>query len=192
MKLIKSAMLGLCLLSSHSLMAAWQLDNKDSHLSFVSIKKDAIAETHYFHQMHGFIADNGSAKVSLDLTSVETNIPIRNERMKQHLFNTNSFSSATIASKFDPTLLTSLKTGQSTIADVTFTLNLHGQQQDIQSRVRITKLQDSLFVSSMSPVLIYASQFNLVQGIQTLRDLAKLPNIATAVPVSFNLAFSAK
>jgi len=49
---------------------------------------------------------------------------------------------------------------------------------------------DKLVVSSKNPIMIQASDFGLVAGIQKLQELAKLPSIATAVPVSFVLTFT--
>ena len=112
--------------------------------------------------------------------------------LKKHLFEVSKFSSTTVSTKFETDLLEGLKQGQSTTAKLPFTLSLHGQEQRFDADVRITKLADKLIVSSMSPVIIYAANFDLIKGIETLRNIAKLPSIATAVPVSFNLSFSAK
>lgn len=189
---IKTAVLGLCLLASSNVMATWKLDNNASTLSYVSTKSGAVAEVNHFTSMKGKVTEQGVAKLNIDLASVETNIAIRNERMKKHLFQIEKFTSATVSTKFEADVLNGLKQGQSTTAKLPFTLELHGQKQSFDAEVRITKLADKLIVSSMSPVIIYAANFDLVKGIETLRNIAKLPSIATAVPVSFNLSFSEK
>jgi len=59
--------------------------------------------------------------------------------------------------------------------------------------VIITPAKDgSIVVSSAQPVLLQASEFGLVEGINKLRDIAKLQHIATTVPVSFTLTFKAQ
>lgn len=189
---MKTVFLGLCLLTSTNLMAAWQLDNRNSNLTYVSTKSGAVAEVNHFGTLSGKVSEQGFAKVVIELSSVETNIPIRNERTQKHLFEVNKFATASVETKFEADLLESLKQGQSTTAKLPFTLELHGQKQTFDAQVRITKLNNQLLVSSMAPVVIYAASFNLVKGIETLRNLAKLPSISTAVPVSFNLSFSAK
>lgn len=189
---IKTTLIGLCLLTSTNALAAWQLDNKDSSLSYVSTKNSAIAEVNHFGKMQGEVSNKGDASLQIDLTSVETNISIRNERTKQHLFEVNKYSSASITTKFEADVVKGLEQGQSAIAKLPFTLALHGQKQSFDAEVRITKLADKLIVSSMSPVIIYAASFELVKGIEKLRTIAKLPSIATAVPVSFNLTFNKK
>lgn len=173
-------------------MAAWQLDNKNSNLTYVSTKSGAVAEVNHFGTLSGKVSDEGFAKIVIDLTSVETNIAIRNERTQKHLFEVSKFASASVQTKFEADLLDSLQQGQSTTAKLPFTLELHGQKQTFDAQVRITKVNNQLLVSSMAPVIIYAANFDLVKGIEALRNIAKLPSISTAVPVSFNLSFTAK
>ena len=82
---IKKTFLGLCLLASTNLMAEWQLNNEASTLTYVSTKSGAVAEVNHFANMQGKVTKNGNATLSIDLTSVETNIGIRNERTKKAL-----------------------------------------------------------------------------------------------------------
>lgn len=191
-KAITRSLLTSLVLLSTSVLADWKLENSASNLSFVSIKKSSIAEVHHFKQLNGKITENGFAKVMIDLTSVETNIPIRNERMKAKLFETNQFTSASIESKFEPKLVKQLSVGDSVIENLTFKLSLHGNTDTFTASVRISKTKEGLLVSNMQPIIINASQYNLVKGIEALRNLASLPSIATAVPVSFNLMFKTK
>ncbi len=75
-----------CLLVSGAASANWQLLNDKSQLSFVSIKKNSIAEASHFTQLAGQLSDQGQFSVNVDLTSAETFIPIRNERLSKILF----------------------------------------------------------------------------------------------------------
>lgn len=187
--IIRSMLLGLCLLGSAQLQASWQLNNEASNLTFVSVKKGKIAEVHHFGSMQGKVSNKGIGKVSIDLASIESNIDTRNQRMKKYLFKVDKFASATIEAKFDSALLNNLTTGQTTTVALPFVLDLHGQQQHYSANVRLTKLVNKILVSSMSPVIINAADFDLIKGIEKLAQLAKLPSIATAVPVTFNLTF---
>jgi hypothetical protein len=55
----------------------------------------------------------------------------------------------------------------------------------------VAKLSDKQFiVSSLQPILLNAKNFSLVAGVQKLQELAKLPSISNAVPVSFVLTFN--
>jgi hypothetical protein len=49
---------------------------------------------------------------------------------------------------------------------------------------------DKVVVSSATPIIIKAADFGLEKGVAKLQELAKLPSIATAVPVNFVLTFS--
>lgn len=187
---IKTTMMSICLLASSSAFAGWKLNNEASNLTYVSTKSSAVAEVNHFTSLQGNVSEQGKATISIDLSSVETNIAIRNERTKKHLFDVAKFATASVSTDFDTELLSQLKQGQSTTTSLPFTLALHGQKQTFNAQVRITKLEGQLLVSSMSPVIIYAANFDLVKGIETLKNLAKLPSVATAVPVSFNLSFS--
>ena len=54
----------------------------------------------------------------------------------------------------------------------------------------LTKMQDGIVrVRSIEPFIVNASQFDLSGGIEKLRELASLPSIATAIPVTFSLEF---
>ena len=93
--------------------ADWQLDNNQSHLTFVTIKATHIAEVHRFTQLQGSLNPAGQADIEIALASLETNIPIRNERMQQMLFDTDLFPSASITATFDAEMLAGLTAGDS-------------------------------------------------------------------------------
>jgi len=179
----------LCLFA-FSAQADWQLDNEASSLNFISIKKDKIAEVHSFKQMSGTIKADGVAIISIDLTSVETNIDIRNERMNSLLLETVKFPTASVSVVLDAPQLKALETGSSIVLPVELTLDLHGNSKPISAQVRVTGLEKgALLVSTQTPILLNAVDFGLTDGIAKLMEVAKLPSISTAVPVTFNLIF---
>jgi len=45
-------------------------------------------------------------------------------------------------------------------------------------------------VSSLAPVIVQANEFGLVAGVEKLKELAGLPSISLAVPVSFVLTLA--
>lgn len=168
-------------------VADWQLNNAESRLNFISIKKGNVAEIHSFKQMKGYITQAGQLELTIDLNSVETAIPIRNERMINHLFETKVYPVAVIAAQVDTAL------SDYNVKDVNFTLNLHGKQDSFYTQVAIAKIsEDKIIVSDFRPILVNADSFDLAPGIEILRDLAKLPSISLAVPVTFTLVFEKK
>lgn len=178
------------LATSFSSLAAWQLQNDSSKLSFVSVKKDTIGEVHHFKTLSGTIADDGKLSLEIDLTSVETNIPIRNERMQSMLFNTKAFPTLTLSADVSKEL-SAMKNAPTHVFSVPATLSLNGIEKTLSIEVFVARTsQDDLLVSAMTPVVINASDFNLDTGVAALQKVAGLPNIARAVPVTFVLHFA--
>lgn len=176
-------------LLSFNAQAAWVLNNAQSSVNFVSIKKSTVAEVHHFTSLKGALTGD-EASVTIDLSSVETAIAVRNERMRRMLFNVVEFPLAQIDAGLDGSRLMHLGEGDSYQASVLLTLSLHGVKKEISSDVQVVKLSDDrVLVSSVRPVLLKASDFKLGAGIEALRDVAGLTVISTVVPVSFNLIF---
>jgi len=187
--MIKSIVLtALLSLTSFNLLADWSIDNAQSTVNFVSVKKTHVMEAHHFNTLTGTLSEEGQFSLSIDLKSVDTGISIRDQRMKEHFFEQNKFANATVSATISPSILAQLKVNQTTSMSLTGQLDLHGNKQPIALLMSVTKLSNSdLVVASQKPVIIQASNFGLVKGIDTLRQLAGLPSISTTVPVSFVL-----
>ncbi len=179
----------ICLLSTPA-WAGYTLLGDGSTVNFVSIKKDSVAEVHQFDGLGGRVGDDGAIEIDIDLASVATHIPIRDERMRSLLFETGKFANATLRGRIDPARLRRLTPGDRLGRTLKLTLDLHGRQASIEARISIVALKCGLLVTSRAPVIINAADFGLVEGIEKLREVAKLPSIATAVPVTFELLFS--
>ena len=172
--------------------ANWQLDNDQSHLSFVTIKATHIAEVHRFTQLRGSLNAAGQADIEIALASVETNIPIRNERMQQMLFDTDLFPSAGITATFDAEVLAGLAAGDSRMLDISAQLQIKDNSIPVSVPVLAARLNaETLLVTSAQPVLVSAESVGLTEGVEKLREVAGLPSISRAVPVSFVLTFRA-
>ncbi|ATX78818.1 Polyisoprenoid-binding protein YceI [Mariprofundus aestuarium] len=167
----------------------WTLDGSGSDINFVSLKKGAVAEVHHFTRLSGSVKGK-SAMVAIDLASVESGIDIRNKRMKSMLFEVGRFASAAITADLATIDFHALKAGESLTTAVPVVLDLHGVSKEFSVLLSVTTLAgDKLLVSSREPVIVKASDFGLAGGIEALREVAKLPSIAQAVPVSFHLQF---
>ncbi|MFT5758255.1 MAG: polyisoprenoid-binding protein YceI [Alteromonadaceae bacterium] len=171
-------------------LSAWQLDNKNSTLSFVSIKKNSVAEAHSFTQLSGVINDQGLVSITIDLGSVNTHIGIRDDRMKEHLFETSLFPKATFSTQLNLAAFQKLSVGAAQQMELTGAVDLHGQKQEITVNTLIIRLnEDTVIASTLNPFMIKAEAFKLVAGINKLQELAGLPSISQAVPVSFVVTF---
>jgi polyisoprenoid-binding protein YceI len=179
-----------CALLSVPVLAEWTLDNEASRLSFVSIKNASVAELHHFKALSGTIGDDGAARIVIDLDSVETLIPIRNQRMRELLFETVRFPAATLSAQV-PTDLGSLQAGESRATSLEVSIDLHGVTAPYAAKADVTRLADgSLQVVLSEPVLVKAADFGLDAGIEMLREVAGLGSISTAVPVDASLVFT--
>lgn len=170
--------------------SAWQLDVETSYLSFVSIKSGDIAEVHRFTGLSGSVSPEGQAELIVFLDTVETGIDIRNERMREHLFQTGTWPEARITTQLNPAPFASMEAGDRLTLPLTFNIDLHGQSLDVDADVIITAIDGGeVLVETAAPVLIHAADFQLTEGLATLQDLASLPSITPVVPVTVSLAF---
>jgi hypothetical protein len=170
--------------------AAWSLDNDASQVSFVSVKAGDAGEVHRFTEISGGLTTEGSASVTIQLASVDTLIPLRDERMREMLFQTDLFPTASLSTNIDMDALAALAPGDSMDMTANLTLDLHGQQLSLAAEMIVARLGNHrLMVSSRKPVIINAASVDLVNGIEALREIANLPSISKAVPVSFVLTF---
>ena len=192
MRLMPLALVALLALPA-STLADWRLAGDESSVHFVSVKKENIAEKHYFKSLSGGISDDGQAELTVDLASVETNIPIRNERMQTMLFETAKFAQATISTNVDAAKLKSLKPGQTMAVDADMTVQLHGEQKTETVPLQVTALNGGkLMVSTGAPIIVSARDFKLLEGIDKLREVAGLKSISPIVPVTATLMFTTK
>ncbi|XQW85113.1 YceI family protein [Thalassotalea piscium] len=170
--------------------AQWTLDSDKSSLHFISIKKDTIGEVHHFKKLTGTINKNNSATVIVALNSVETLIPIRNERMQSMLFHTDKFPSATISTTINSAEIEALPVGSVTYKKVDLAVALHGETHTYTSNIQITKSDsETIIATTEAPIIVNAVDFKLLEGIEALRKIAGLPSIASAVPVTATLIF---
>ena len=172
-----------------SAAAHWELDNNSSTLSFVTVKADHVGEVHTFDKLSGDINDDGSVQITIELASVNTLIDIRNERMQNMLFETNLFPQATISGEIDLDAVAEMDAGVSQAISVDFDLAIHGESSSYTADVLVTRTESGVLASTVKPIIVMADTHGLVSGVEALREVAGLPSISRAVPVSFNVVF---
>lgn len=181
-------LLVICLTTSIHVLAGWVLDPVGSYVGFASVKNDIIAENHSFTQISGTIEDSGDANIAVALASVETLIPIRNERMQAMLFEVAQYPYVTVTADLDLNEFTSLGPGESRTDTILLGVNLHGTDLSKNVLVKVTRSSDTSYeVTSLGPIVIHASQFALSDGVESLRKIAGLQSIDLMVPVTFDL-----
>lgn len=180
-----------CALTSTSTLAAWQLDNNNSLLNFISVKKGSVAENHRFTSIAGNINNQGKVSIEVDLASVNTKISVRDERMKKFVFETDKYTTALFHAQLDNTIFEKLNIGESYTTGVKGTLSIHSQSQEAMIEVQVIKLKgNKLLINTVTPFFIKADDFGMIAGINKLKELASLPSIDYVVPVSFSVTFT--
>ena len=172
--------------------AAWQLDGESSRLTFVTTKVTNVAEVNRFRSLRGSVGDDGKVQLQVPLETVDSGIPLRDERLRKQLFAVEKFASAQIGAQLDIAPLLTLAAGAQMELRLPLTVTLHGHSQSYSSELLVTRLDDRRFqVVTLAPLLLNAEDFGLAAGIEALRQLAGLKTISLAVPVSAVLIFTA-
>lgn len=159
-----------CLISSGLLIvsaaasAQWTLNNEASTLSFVTVKADHVAEVHTFDELSGTIKEDGSVSIEIALASVNTLVPIRNERMQSMLFETELFPRGTITARINSGRLANMAPGSSEEMGIDFTLELRDQSQTYNATVLVSRQEAGLMATTLKPIVVNAESFDLVAG----------------------------
>ena len=168
----------------------WNLVNEESRINFISIKASDIAEIHTFKDLSGSVKNSGEAQVIINLASLETLIPIRNERMGNLLFETKLYPTATFRLGVDLQTILLTEVGKSLGVTYRGVLELKSKQFLIPIKLSVTRLgNESFSVTSSEPLLLNADRLGLSGGIESLRVIAGLPSISKSVSVTFSLIF---
>ena len=171
--------------------ADWELRNS-SRVSYVSIKNNAIAETNVFTGVTGSVNKKGEVVISIDLSSVETQVEIRNQRMRDLFFEVARYPKATITAQFGAEELAQVNSGAPLQIIKPMKLSLHGVEAEVEAHVSIVSVGNRAWVSTVKPILISAGDFGLDGGVEALREIAGLQAISSAVPVSVDLRLQKK
>jgi len=181
----------LCLFPALALADAWMLDNGLSRLSFVTIKAGDAGEVHSFKRLSGQVSAQGAVAVAIDLASVDTLIPIRDERMRELLFNVAQFPSVEVATQVDVATLAALAPGDSTALNVSADVGINGRKLPQGLDLLVSRLaEDRMLVATRAPFIVNAASVGYVEGVERLRVIAGLPRISKAVTVTFVLVFT--
>jgi len=188
--MLKPAIVALSALTSLPTLAAWQLDENDSRLHFLSTKNAQITEVHRFDSLSGAITDSGELTVSVALASVDTGIEIRDTRMQEKLFETGTYGEAKFTASLPADVL-AMKAGDTGIYTIEGSIDLHDENVATSFMVQATRVNDSQYtVTTVAPTLLKAGDFGLTQGLNTLQKIAGLDSITMTVPVSFSVTFT--
>ena len=184
---VQAATLLITLVMTGSAHAGWDV-TASSSVGFVSIKNNSIGENNVFEHVTGSISDAGHVAVSIDLTSVETGVGIRNERLQRMLFEVAKFPTARVQATLSASQLDALKTGSSVSETVKVTVSLHGMSVDKLAALSVGASKDGLRVTSTQPIVVTAQDFGLESGVAALQAIAGLNAISRSIPITVDLS----
>ena len=179
--------------AASSTYAAWRVDSSQSTLSFVTAKAGApgvggIEEVQAFKQVGGSVGDDGKLQFNVDLASVETHIPLRNDRLKDLLFKVADYPQAVFTGSVDAHRFDSLRVGASTDVELMGQLTIAGQTRPLTASLRVVKLaSNALLVGTREPVVVNLKDYGLQDGLEALRTVMNLNVLASSAPVSFSV-----
>ena len=179
------------LLLGSGVRAEWVLDDAASSFYYVTSKAAVVSEVNTFGGLSGGIADDGTATLTIDLATVNTNIEVRDQRMRDIAFSVAEFPTADVTVKVDVMALDGMAPGTVNSGSHTATVSLHGVSKDLSAELRIVKLDtDTVLVELAKPLLVAAGDFGLTEGVEELRTVANLPSINPQVVVEFTLFYN--
>lgn len=161
----------------------WKLNTELSNISIITTKNNKTSEVSDFKTINGSINSSNHLSIEINLNSLETNIPIRNQRISEHLFHTDLYPAAEINTQLKPEDLTI------GVHEISFDVDFHGVSSILKAEFMVVKQSGKLFITLHNPLIINARTFGLEDGIKTLRKIAKLQSIDFTVPIHLVLIF---
>ena len=175
---------------SQSSFAGWTLNPVDSALYYITSKAAAVSEMNSFTELSGSIDDAGNGSLAISLSSVDTAVDIRNERMRDIVFQVTNYPIASISVKAEGAMLSAMSAGETVQATFDAVIDLHGMQQSMPVELAVNKQESGgLLIVLAKPLIINAASFGLAESVEQLREIAGLPSINNNVVVDFTLQF---
>ena len=171
-------------------LSAWNIA-EGSKVGFVSVKNNSIGENNAFERVSGSISRSGQVAVSVDLSSVETGVGIRNERLQRMLFEVAIFPTATIDEALTNSQIAALEACGAQTESVALSINLHGKTVSKTANLSVSASGDDIRVMTIQPIIITAQEFGLEAGVAALQQIAGLNAISQSIPVTVDLRLTA-
>ncbi|MBO9401123.1 YceI family protein [Shimia sp. R9_3] len=167
----------------------WKTVDDESLIAFGSIKKNTVGEVHTFEGLSGSVNEKGAVSLAIELSSVETNIDIRNERMMEHVFKAAD-AVAELKGEIDFDEVHDLEIGATTVVDFEGTLGLAGVSADVEAELFVARLsEDRVLVTTSDMIMLSTADLGIDAGVDKLMELASLPGITRVTPVSVRMVF---
>ena len=177
-------------LFSSAAYADWILDAENSNISYGTVKNDMIGENNTFKTISGHLNNDGQIDIEIDLSSIDTLIEIRDGRMRDIVFKVSENATAKLSGQMDLKAYDNQEIGTSRIIETTVSLELVGQKLEHDVKLLVTRLaKNKVMVTPHGVMFIDADDYDLVDAIEILRNLAGLDSIASVISMGFYLTF---
>ena len=177
-------------LFSSAAYADWILDAENSNISYGTVKNDMIGENNTFKTISGHLNNDGQIDIEIDLSSIDTLIEIRDGRMRDIVFKVSENATAKLSGQMDLKVYDNQEIGTSRIIETTVSLELVGQKLEHDVKLLVTRLaKNKVMVTPHGVMFIDADDYDLVNAIEILRNLAGLDSIASVISMGFYLTF---
>ena len=182
-------------MASDAMQSTGNWVSADNQVHFTSNKTNkqnkTITEESSFATSSAQLSADGAFAMSIDLASVKTNIDLRDERLRDWVFEVAKFPKAEISGKIDMNAIGSLKTGDSLQLKQPLTLDIHGNKLDIDAQLTLKRSADnSISVETAEPVMLDAKKMGMSEGVAKLVEVMALASINEQIPVTFKGTFT--
>lgn len=182
-------------MASDAMQSTGNWVSTDSQVHFTSNKTNkqnkTITEESSFATSSAQLSADGAFAMSIDLASVKTNIDLRDERLRDWVFEVAKFPKAEISGKIDMNAIGSLKTGDSLQLKQPLTLDIHGNKLDIDAQLTLKRSADnSISVETAEPVMLDVKKMGMSEGVAKLVEVMALASINEQIPVTFKGTFT--
>jgi polyisoprenoid-binding protein YceI len=175
-------------------LPAWKIDTPASSLTFNTTKAGAagvggLTETMRFNLFNGGLDSHGHVEMNIDLASIDSGIELRNERLKTMFWDVVSHPIVTFSAQLNPSELQKINSAKESMAlELDGKLTMTGEARIIKAHLQVTPVGGNrLIVSTRQAIVINASDFGLITGVEALRTVMGLNFLSSSVPVIFSL-----
>ncbi|WP_394388972.1 YceI family protein [Shewanella woodyi] len=188
-------LLSIALLGSTQASAQWTLDSNSAALNFLSTKvlinKQSITEMSGFNTLSGTVSDDGEFMLTVQLESVNTQVPIRDQRLRDWVFQVEKYSRVEISGQISKLELKDLTIGKPKGVTQSLILKTHGKVLTLKAELQLVKSADgALHVSTLTPILLDTRQLDMNLGIEKLIEVMGLASINQQIPITFYGTFT--
>lgn len=171
----------------------WKADEVD--VSFLTTKVSAtngtVTELNTFDKASATLNFDGKLDAVIDLGSVNSGIEIRDQRLQDHIFSSVKNMALLVSGKVDLSDINQLEVGQSLVLHQPLHLTFGGKEIDVSAELLVVRQADNqLSVTSLKPMILDLTLFDVDQGVNKLTELAGLNAIALQVPTFLHAAFT--